>query len=358
MVAPGAGHATRHPATARGESPVYRTPCPNCGHRLKYAAEHFGKKARCPRCDQRLTLPSGPPGGRPGDAPEVLDLPPEVLDLPEESSPPPPRPGKRLPTIRPVPERGRVRWPWVVGGAAALVLVAAVAVVIASQAMTRTPTGDDTAAAPPDPNADPKPDPKPDPKGEPQPKTNPKTDPQEDLKPKSRPKAGGQATAPLLANVAVSSAKLDPLLVKFSVELDVVRGTVPFEERSGLWFCFGKPETIPSLRVELEKKLKGDDKLFVLNMRGPGFVAARCSGLKQDPENPAVWTGTIDLGKANVEGGQIEIPSAFGSSFYKVTEVPISWVYYDGSRRLSNELKAVVDLKAGKVVKVIEEAKQ
>jgi hypothetical protein len=317
-------------------------------------------------------VPPDAGGARPGAAAEVLELPPdEVLDLPEGAPPARPGPARRLPTIRPVPQRGRARWPWLLGGAAVVAILAVVAIVIALGGRNRAPTGDETAGTTP-PEPDPKRESKGESKGEPQggsqgepkgePKSGSKAGPDEGPKPKSKgepkPKPGGQATAPLLSDVTILSAKVDPLLVKFSVALDVVRGTTPFEEKAGLWFCFGKPETIPSLRSSLEKSLKGDDNRFFLNMRGPGFVAAHCSGVKPDPDRPGAWAGTIDLGKADVQNDQIEIPSAFGSTFYKVTEVPISWVYYDGRKRLSNELKAVVDLKAGKVVKVVEEAKQ
>lgn len=187
------------------------------------------------------------------------------------------------------------------------------------------------------------------PKEEPAPAPKPQPD---SPAPIPKLKAGSQETAPLLANVAILSAKLEPLTIDFSIGLDVVRGTIPFEKKSGLWFCFGKPSTLPSLRSELEKALGKGDNFFYLNMRGPGFVAAQCSELKASAERPGVWTGSIPLGKADIHGDELDIPSPFGSTTYKLTAMPVSWVYYDDARRMSNELKAVVDLKTGKVVSV------
>lgn len=312
--------------------------CPGCEKKLKAKDESSGKRLKCPGCGQSLLVP--------GASSQSLPNSPAALPL---NSPPQRR---QDPTIPPVPLRRRVRWPWYVAGAAALSLLAVVVFFIASPGKVRTPTKAETAAVtPPELKPETRPEFKPEPK--PETKPEPKPDSKEELKPKAKPKPGGQVTAPLLSNIAIQSAKTDPVLIRFSVELDVVRGTIPFEEKAGLWFCFGTPTTIPSLRATLEDMLKDADNRFFLNTRGPGFVAAQCSGIKQDADKQEVWTGTIDLGKANIQGGQIEIPSAFGSTYYKVTEVPISWVYYDSKRRLSNELKATVDLKTGKVVLIV-----
>lgn len=35
-----------------------RVPCPRCGHRLKFAAEHAGKKAKCSQCGEVFRLPA------------------------------------------------------------------------------------------------------------------------------------------------------------------------------------------------------------------------------------------------------------------------------------------------------------
>ena len=173
--------------------------------------------------------------------------------------------------------------------------------------------------------------------------------------PYAQPNSSTQAKAPALSDVTVLSSKTEPVFIKFAIKLSPVQGSAPFGKRAGLWFCFGTPKTVSSLRAELEKELKEDGDRFFLNMRGPGFVAATCSDVKRHPNKPDVWTGTIDLGKAEIQDGQIAIPSSFGPTYFKITEMPISWVYYDDEHRLSNELKALVDLKAGKVVKVVNE---
>jgi hypothetical protein len=250
-------------------------------------------------------------------------------------------------------------WPWLAAVAGVGVLVATVVVVLVVMS-GKEPVEAAVAPAPdvklkPDPSANPplKPAPEVEPAADPKPKAEPKPKPSDTPAPKEspkmQPKPGTQASVPLLSNVRVRSVKLEPLVIEFSIDVDSVKGTVPFEKKSGLWFCFGTPTTVPSLHVELDKALKEGDDRFFLNMRGPGFYAAQCS-IRQDPDKLETWQGTISLGKDVVKDDEVELPSAFGSSQYKLAEMPISWVYYDSEKRLSNELKAVVDLKAGKVV--------
>jgi hypothetical protein len=45
-------------AVKTGSQTMNRVNCPGCGHRLKYADEHAGKKARCQKCRQSFPLPS------------------------------------------------------------------------------------------------------------------------------------------------------------------------------------------------------------------------------------------------------------------------------------------------------------
>ncbi len=322
---------------------LLRFSCPACGKRLKSPPAHAGKRARC-SCGQSVIVPRGEPLS-PGEqvAPPLetrrrVKPVPEPLLLPD----PPTRPRSRKRT-----------WLVAAGGIAALSLVVGVVFLVASPGKDRSTATHEVAAVTPTASTSAPPtDKKPEPKSDPEKQPGPTPDPKAAAKPK--PKEGTQVAAPLLSNLAIESATTDPVVIKFSIELDVVRGTTPFEGKAGCWFCFGKPSTLPSLRSELQKVLKEADDRFFLNMRGPGFVAAQCS-MKQDPDKPELWHGVINLGKANVQKEEIEIPSAFGSTFYKLTEMPISWVYYDNARRLSNELRAIVDLKAGKVVKVVEE---
>src|SRR5260221_14103976 len=71
---------------------MYRTPCPNCGHRLKYTDEHLGRKARCQKCAHRFSLPTNPPEARSspslGLKSDSPDPPPATFELASD----PPRP--------------------------------------------------------------------------------------------------------------------------------------------------------------------------------------------------------------------------------------------------------------------------
>jgi len=55
---------------ARGNEPLVRFVCRFCGHKVRVAAIHAGKKAKCPRCRNVLVIPS-----LHGDAPSGSDAP-------------------------------------------------------------------------------------------------------------------------------------------------------------------------------------------------------------------------------------------------------------------------------------------
>ena len=72
---------------------MFRTPCSNCKHRLKYDVEHLGHKVKCPKCGHRFALPSKPPVAQrslesvseskprplPPATPELLAAPPKAV---------------------------------------------------------------------------------------------------------------------------------------------------------------------------------------------------------------------------------------------------------------------------------------
>ncbi len=46
--------------TATADEPL-RAACPKCSHKLKYGAEHAGKRAKCPKCGVLIRLPQPTP---------------------------------------------------------------------------------------------------------------------------------------------------------------------------------------------------------------------------------------------------------------------------------------------------------
>jgi hypothetical protein len=165
-----------------------------------------------------------------------------------------------------------------------------------------------------------------------------------------------QTNAPVLSDFAVSSSKTSPIVIKFSVRMKSGKAKISLGKKAGMWFCFGRPSTIV-MRDYLDEQLNqlnpsvADDgqAVVLLDVAGPGFVAASCYHLKPDPDRPGVWTGSIEPG-LKVEDGEIEIPSAFGSDYFNAAEMPVSLILWDDDYQISNELKAVVNLKTGKIV--------
>lgn len=59
---------------------MHRIACPHCGHRLKYAAEHIGKKAKCQKCGRAFRLPQPAPLAAPlvsAPGKDVSEAPPQ-----------------------------------------------------------------------------------------------------------------------------------------------------------------------------------------------------------------------------------------------------------------------------------------
>jgi hypothetical protein len=278
-----------------------------CNKDLKVHDNDAGKRLKCPGCKKLVNVP----GERPGSAPDAAS------------------PKNYRPAAWAVPGSG-ARWLWVAVGVTFCVLVGVYVVY-----KVREPSVPDTDA--------------PVPIEFPEPLSEVKRVPNPESEKKFKPRPGGQATAPLLSNLAVQWVGTDPLVIRFAVDVDAVKGTVPFEQRSGLWFRFGRAGTGPTLRSALEEQLTNENRS--LTVRGPGFVAAACTNCEQSTAE--LWTGTAAIGRANIRDGRIEI-SAAGSTTYPMTEVPVSWVYFDRAGRLSNEVSAIVDLKAERVIRLEE----
>ena len=164
---------------------------------------------------------------------------------------------------------------------------------------------------------------------------------------------------PWLAEVTLTQAELAPAHLRFSVRVRSDAPPAAFDKKATLWFCLGKPGS-PSFRAVLEEQMKPDpltgnpralEGLELVN--GTSYVAVPCRGFAQSEDG--LWTGEADLGKMDLRGEKIEITSVFGADHFPAAEMPVSWVLWDGNHVLSNELRAVINLKTGQVVGVASE---
>lgn len=164
---------------------------------------------------------------------------------------------------------------------------------------------------------------------------------------------------PVLSDLKILSTRTSPVTIKFSVRITRDRAPISFEKKSGLWFFFGEPSTVKP-RAFLQEQVSGirpsvedNNNVRILgNAAGPGFVAASCNQLRKAKDQADSWTGSIVLNELNLRGDTVVLDSAFGSQTFEVTEMPVSWLVWDDDYQVSDELKAVVDLTAGKLVKV------
>jgi len=164
---------------------------------------------------------------------------------------------------------------------------------------------------------------------------------------------------PELSDLRVTSTSTSPMSVAFSLTIRPGKAPVSFNKKSGLWYCVGKPSTIPSMRLYLEgevRRLKPslDDPNNVVmmgSMNGPGLVAGPCDKIQSATDNSGTWTGVVRPG-LTLDGDQVEIGNRFGSATFTANELPVSFLLWDDDYKVSNELKAIIDLKAGKLVRL------
>lgn len=342
--------------------------CPGCGKSVKARPEHAGRRVKCPAkaCGQVCQVPvpmslDSEPG------PETLSLDLEPIP-PQRASPisSPPR-ARRAPEDEIRPERSPVLP--LVGVAVACLLAAGA---IAGWYLTRDgdPPADNEVAAnsapsaappttpaqSPAPNPEPKPEPKPSaPKSEAAP---PKIAPQS-IQPPSRP----LRDLPLLSNLRITSAETSPVEIRFAVTVEAGKNPITFGKKAALWYCIGTPSTIPDFGDYFAKevqRLRPDSSdpnrvVYLGNMAGPGFVAGPCSSLQPGKGEANVWTGVIRPG-LRASGQTVEAGNSFGLTRYGLNEVPVSLLLWDDGYDVSRELKAVVDLKTGKLAGVTAEA--
>jgi hypothetical protein len=341
--------------------------CPGCGKSVKARPEHAGRRVKCPAkaCGQVTQVP----------VPMSLDSErdPETLSLDLEPISPqrtasvssPPRAG-RPPEDEIRPERNPVL-PLV--GVAVLCLLAAGA--IAGWYLTRDgdPPADDGVAAnsdpqaalpsapvqPPAPTPEPKPEPKPSaPKTEAPPRIAPPS-----IQPPSRP----LRDLPLLSNLKVASAETSPVEIRFAVTVEAGKHPIKFGKKAALWYRIGTPSTISDFGDYFAKevqRLRPDSSdpngvVYLGSMAGPGFVAGPCSSLQPAKGEVNVWTGVIRPG-LRASGQTVEAGNSFGLTRYGLNEVPVSLLLWDDGYDVSRELKAVVDLKSGKLAGAMTEA--
>jgi hypothetical protein len=175
---------------------------------------------------------------------------------------------------------------------------------------------------------------------------------------------GGEANGhPTLSDLKIISTKTSPITIKFSLRITSGESPISFGRKSGLWYCLGQPSTI-EMKSYLEKQINEskpslEDKQNVRmmgSMDGPGFVAAS-SWVAKSADNPDVWTGNIAEGGLKIEDDRVIFENPRGTQSFELTNMPISWLLWDDNYHVSNELKAIVDLKAGKLVKIIESSR-
>jgi hypothetical protein len=112
--------------------------CPGCERKLKAKDKLAGERVKCPGCGQFLVLPRARSSN------------PTTPSLEKSASS-----AAVNRTVVPFPERRPLRWPWYVGGAAALSIVVVIVLMIALPGAKRTPAKDEVAALTQEPKSQP-----------------------------------------------------------------------------------------------------------------------------------------------------------------------------------------------------------
>ena len=199
---------------------------------------------------------------------------------------------------------------------------------------------------------------------------------------------------PWLGELTLSGAEVSPLRVDFSIRVLSRASDFKVADDSTLWFCLGTPSDAASFRVVLERELKGDSLAPDLpsiikgelaaqsvnylshisaynvagegvaeeatrGLSGSGFTAFACRGLKQ--EEDGLCSAIVLAPKRDYSGEKITIhaPASQGDleTSYPASEAPVSVLLMESSGRLSNERRAVVNFKTGKIVRLLADEK-
>jgi hypothetical protein len=196
---------------------------------------------------------------------------------------------------------------------------------------------------------------------------------------------------PWLGDVAVRKAQAAPLRLDFSIRIRRGKEDFDFDAKESLWVCLGTPKGSPSFRDTLHKAISpspfGDDFrrtvrgeiaassvdffdcLAAFNMPakdkkevtrclvGYGFLSFVAHDLVKGTDG--WWLASISVPAREYPGDEVKFsaPTSDGNPLdvtYSANELPVSWVLFDPLiDRLSNERRAVLDLKAGKLLRVI-----